>query len=726
MMEKIRIPKRILLMFSAVVLLSSLSFGILFFWILPGVRQNTQEVGQRFKAEVMAFAEESIAFQVRKQLREAVEEKVRVVERELDVLRENTAYLANAMTRILQHPEHYSPRQLPNPVEKHVAPGEAYLLVTSRVREECGDAGVMREIALASNVVDEQEVLAGFYASYLADCYFGSRHGYSISLEYYDSEEMYRKIHTRFYHEDYDPREHLWYQLAAVAEEPVITDAYVGADGNPKISCAAPYYDAEGFAGAAGLGVQLKTMYQLISDRPLGNSTINFVMDGKGEILFSSEKDGSLAVGDGQRDLRKALEESLAQEAENMTGGKSGFALVTLEGEDYYLAYAPVSSVGWSFGTLLKRSEVLASAVAVREALSAQEEHFDGAMDFLFVRTLGILALVFLLLFWLFFRGSHRLAERFGRPIFVLAEGVREIAGGNLDKKIDIRTGDELAELSGSVNHMTAELKEYMANLFRVTAEKQRTATEFSTAQEIRRDMIPHSFPAYPERKEIDLYASLGMAKDVGGDFYDFYLLDENHLVVTIANVSGTGIGAALFMAISKAILKNIVLAPGSDHLAERVSRANNQILQDNTADMFVKTFLGVLDMRTGAFSYVNAGNHPPLVYRAKERKFEYLAVERDLVLGVRKGIRYAGQEIVFSPGDSLFLYTDGVIEAVNEKDELYGRKRLLDTLNRLGEGKPSSRELVDGVRASLAAHEGNAELTGAFTMLGIRFLGVT
>ena len=308
----------------------------------------------------------------------------------------------------------------------------------------------------------------------------------------------------------------------------------------------------------------------------------------------------------------------------------------------------------------------------------------------------------------------------FSSPIKYLSDGVKEISGGNLDKKFDIHTGDEIEHLAKGFNIMTAELKNQMQNLAIVTAEKERIAAELNIAHVIQLSMLPHDFP---RRADFELYATMEAAKEVGGDFYDFYRLDENHLAITVADVSGKGIPAALFMVISKTTLKNLILTSNEGNLADLVSHANNILRQDNTARMFVTAFIGILDTRNGKLTYVNAGHNPPLLYRAAENKFEYLPVIRNFVLAGRRGIKYKEQEIMLSPGDCIFLYTDGVTEAFNESEELYGEEKLLAALNKSSNKTADVKALLGEIRNSVAEHVGNAEQSDDITMLGLTYL---
>ena len=264
---------------------------------------------------------------------------------------------------------------------------------------------------------------------------------------------------------------------------------------------------------------------------------------------------------------------------------------------------------------MVKEAQTASAAREARSRVEAQKEAFASAMDAFFQDKLWEMALLLPVILAILALLSRMEAKRFSRPVLALTDGVKTIAEGNLDHRLEIRTGDEIEAFSDSVNRMTADLKEYMAAVSAAAAEKQSIATELSLAQEIQEGLLPRVFPQASDSNRFELFATMEAAKIVGGDFYDFYLLDEQHLAVTIADVSDKGIPAALFMMCSKTILKNIALtgvgAMGYDAV---MNLANRQLCEDNDEMMFVTVFFGVLDLETGELAYVNAGHNPPLL----------------------------------------------------------------------------------------------------------------
>lgn len=245
------------------------------------------------------------------------------------------------------------------------------------------------------------------------------------------------------------------------------------------------------------------------------------------------------------------------------------------------------------------------------------------------------------------------------------------------------------------------------------------TETELGVATRIQADMLPNEFPFLPERTEFDLYASMSPAKEVGGDFYDFFMVDDDHLALVMADVSGKGIPAALFMMSSKILIKNHTMTGSSPGAVLRA--VNHQICENNHEDMFVTVWLGILDLRDGTLVSANAGHEYP-VLKTPEGDFELIKSKHSFVLGGMDGIKYRESEMVLQPGAKLFLYTDGVPEAENQTEEQYGYERFLSALNRQKDGTPE--ELLSAVTNSVKAFVQDYIQFDDLTMLCIQYTG--
>lgn len=281
-----------------------------------------------------------------------------------------------------------------------------------------------------------------------------------------------------------------------------------------------------------------------------------------------------------------------------------------------------------------------------------------------------------------------------------------------------IRTGDEIQALSESFSRMMTDIDNYVYNLAKMTTEKERISAELNIATQIQADMLPRIFPAFPDRPEFDVYASMNPAKEVGGDFYDFFLIDDEHLAIVIADVSGKGVPAALFMVIAKTLIKNH--AQLGETPAEIFTNVNNQLCEGNEAGLFVTAWMGILRLTDGHFVYVNAGHNPPLLMK-KDSDFEFLKTRPGFVLAGMEDIRYRQTELFLNPGERIYLYTDGVTEATNLQEHLYGEDRLKETLN-LSRGL-SIREMCIRVSESLQNFSGDADQFDDITMLAMEFI---
>lgn len=285
---------------------------------------------------------------------------------------------------------------------------------------------------------------------------------------------------------------------------------------------------------------------------------------------------------------------------------------------------------------------------------------------------------------------------------------------GELEK---IKTRDELQTLAESINKMQIEINDYIKDITAITAEKERIGAELNVATHIQASMLPSIFPAFPDREEFDIYATMNPAKEVGGDFYDFFLVDEKHIAIVMADVSGKGVPAALFMVIAKTLIKDHTV-PETD-LGEIFSTVNNLLCESNSGQMFVTAFEGVLDLETGEFRFVNAGHEMPFICK-QGGKYEPYKIRPGFVLAGMDDMMYKGGVIQLDVGDKIYQYTDGVTEATNADNRLYGMERLENILCKNADKKPT--ELLPLVKADIDAFVGEAPQFDDITMLCLEY----
>ena len=383
-----------------------------------------------------------------------------------------------------------------------------------------------------------------------------------------------------------------------------------------------------------------------------------------------------------------------------MIRGEKGFVALRdhFAGQKAWMYYAPLPSVGWSIGVVFPE-----------EALFAGLRDLNRVV--LIIGTTGF-AILFLIIVLI--------SGTITRPLRTLAAKAAEIARGNLDIEVsDVTSRDEVGDLSRSFDNMKVALKEYIANLAETTAAKERYESELKIARTIQMSFLPKNFPPFPEYVEFDIYATLVPAKEVGGDLYDFFLLDEDHLFFSIGDVSGKGVPAALFMAAAKTLMKGTAsreMAP-----SEVLSKVNHELCLENDSMMFVTVFCGILNFRTGEVRYSNAGHNPPLVLRPG-RPPEWLPLPEGFLLGTMEDSLYETRQILLAPGDTLLLYTDGVTEAMNGDKLFYEERRLVRVTEEHGQAPPE--ELVREILRSVRAFAGSEPQSDDITMLALSFRG--
>lgn len=482
------------------------------------------------------------------------------------------------------------------------------------------------------------------------------------------------------------------------------------------------YYEGEG-ASRVAKGVFSVDMYTTgISD-----SILDTVIGSGGYALLCSvdESSGELSIiasQTGDEDAQTILGNNYGEISAGIvseTLPESGYYTTTAGGKEYYVTFDNVENVGWVIVALMSADEIAekaaASSLAILSIMTESVTRMDSGILILNAVLIGVFVLIIVAVIFI----VNGLCKRITAPIVKLEGNVRTIGQGNLDYKSDIHTADEVESLSVTFERMTKSLKNYIENLNKVTADKERIATELNVATHIQASMLPCIFPPFPENKEFDIFASMQPAKEVGGDFYDFFLVDKTHLGFVIADVSGKGVPAALFMVIAKTLIKNHAQAGLSP--AEVFNAVNSQLCENNEAGMFVTGWMGLMEIQTGKVKFVNAGHNPPLICR-KGGEFEYLRSKAGFVLAGMEGFTYKEYEMELSEGDMLFLYTDGVTEATDPEGQLFGEKRLKDVLDR---GKDKALyELLPMVKNDIDIFVKGADQFDDITMLSVRYYG--
>lgn len=491
-----------------------------------------------------------------------------------------------------------------------------------------------------------------------------------------------------------------WQALLKGGQNEVVTNPLVSrATGATVFVVAVAVKDAQGRPrGLVGATILLDTLSKVAGAIGIGKHGFGWVMDHGG--LLIAHPDAKLRLKLNFLDSDAQGYEGLSAIGQALARGEGGISRYRRpDGSRFVTVYGPIPNTPrWGLGVSLPEDDLMGRAQGLMRDL------LWGMAGLL----LAVLALVILM------------SGRIAKPVAQLLKGVEQVGQGRLDHELDIRTGDEIQRLAESFNQMTHDLREHLRKLAQVTAEKARVDGELQAARQIQASMLPHIFPPYPHISNIQLYATMEPAKEVGGDFYDHYLLDDRRLCLCIGDVSGKGVPAALFMVIGMTILKN--LARQGLPLDQVFNQANDMLCSDN--GMFITVFMVVLDTETGELEYVSAGHNPPLLARAG-RGVESLRSPPQLFLGGMEGQCYVSHRLKLGKGDRLFLYTDGLTEAMNTTQEMFGEARMRAAAEQAiapDAGPCGAQDLIERMRRSVAAFTGDAPAADDLTMLALSY----
>ncbi|MFA5269139.1 MAG: SpoIIE family protein phosphatase [Methanoregula sp.] len=569
-------------------------------------------------------------------------------------------------------------------------------------------------------VTDEEVNAVGMMDQVFIPVYANDRR---ISAVYMGTDSGISNIYpwTNQLNASFDPRLRSWFSDAKKKGSITWSEPYVDLLGHGlMVTCSRPVYDARsGRTWVVGADVTIDTINQNIIGTQVGDRGYAMLIDNAGNVITRP----GLSAGDRRWDesfvtenLLKSNNSGLVAIAKKMVVGETGIARVAFDDGERFIAYAPVASVNWSVGVVMPVDDVIAPARLSKENIQDQTkdtaEHMASqqqAMKTLFTVLFLILIVVVIVLTVIF---SRYLTE----PLTKLQKGAEEVGHGNLDYRVDVNTRDEFGSLARAFNTMASDLREYISTLKRTTAEKERMLKELEIAKGIQQSFLPDAAPEIPG---FDLEGRNIPALEVGGDFYDFIPLDLDHWGLVIADVSGKGVPAALFMALSRTLIR--ASAHSVDDPVSSILEANGHIVEDSKTSMFVTLFYAVLDAKAKTLTFVNAGHNPPLHMGAAGSGQVTLLSAEGIALGVLDEITLQSVKIQLQPGDLVVLYTDGVTEAADIKDDMYGTERLTACVE-MNRSK-SSREIIEAIVEDVTAFAGSRPQFDDITIMVLKVL---
>lgn len=492
-----------------------------------------------------------------------------------------------------------------------------------------------------------------------------------------------------------------WYQIPRELNRPYWIEPYF--DDILMVTYSVPFYEytAEGrkLKGIICADISLDWLTKLVASVKVLETGDAYLISKNGTIVTHNIRDlimneSIFSVAEARNDV------NLREIGRKMIQGESGFVpFISIAREKKsWMSYAPVPSTGWSLAVIFPENEFLAGI---------RRHTFIVAL-------LGLGGCLILTIVIILISGAIT------KPLCLMAKATEAIGKGDFSVEMPcIKSQDEVGALAGGFKQMQSALKEYIAKLTETTAIKEHIESELKIAHDIQASIVPRIFPPFPGRKEFDIYALLEPAKEVGGDFYDFFFIDNDNLCVLIGDVSGKGVPAALFMAMAKTLMK----ATAKENSAPDIilDKVNKEILCNNDSSMFITIFCAMLNVKTGTLSYVNAGHNPPLVMR-KSKEAQFLSGPGGVAIGIAEEAVFRKGEITLAAGDTLYMYTDGVTEAVNVKNELFSEEKLRSQLNILGRQNKSVKEIVHELLKNVQSFSSGMPQSDDITMLGLNY----
>ena len=552
----------------------------------------------------------------------------------------------------------------------------------------------------------------------ISSCYIGLADGTHICVDNCSSNKLDENGKVI----PFPVRERPWYKGAVEAGgvyfTDLISDAYTG---SVCITCSAPVYSQGRQVAVVGIDIILDDIYDYASETVKNGSFVCIVND-KGQSIAAPENNGIFEpeLSNEAGDIRDSENKELSSFVTKALTEPTGLEVINVDGRDQYMAGTPMKTIGWTVITVVDKELTLTST----QQLLADYDRINEQAGNKFEEgnTHSKQTILVLVVMILIFGSASALfvAGRIVKPIESMTNDIVE--GGKTGKMFEMkdvyRTKDEIEILAESFDDLAKKVRQYIIDITQITKEKERIGTELELARKIQANMLPNIFPPFHDRTEFDIYASMTPAKEVGGDFYDFFLVDDDHLGLVMADVSGKGVPAALFMMVSKILIYNFAMQGLSP--SQVLEQTNTVICRNNEQDMFVTVWFGVLEISTGIITAANAGHEYPIIKKASG-DFELFKDKHGFVVGGMDGMKYKEYQLTLEKGGALFLYTDGVPEATNADNDLYGTQRLIEAMNKNKDC--DTKTLLTNIKASVDGSVGEAEQFDDLTMLGLKLL---
>ena len=695
------------------------AFAVIGIIQLRSLSMMTEENGERQAKVIKEHSQQTLMAETENHLLSMVKANAKNVDGEFWTLKHDFNVLAMQIQTIFDHPEQFVDKEILPPDKKNGGKISAQLMMADvKKGADKESLNILRKIANLEPMM--KEIVEG-NNEYTMDCIVALPSGVSLVVDSMADQKFEEDGSIK----DYDARQRPWYKGAKETKQQFFSPAIHSFFYNlTEVVFGTPIYVDGKLVCVLEGSMKLDKLQQMLSETKAGETGFSVLINDQAQIIYSPIKEGDLAM---DREMSISAYETSSNEVRHLVQtamfGETGFKSLTMNGIKYYAAYAPVSTVKWTLLMFIPEDELNEETEALLGKVDMVATETRDKFNENFKASSNMTLIVLLILLLNAIITSIYFARRIIRPIDAMTKKVESITGDNLEFEVEdiYKTGDEIEVLANAFSNMSEQTRNYIEEIMHIQAEKERIGAELNIATMIQVDMLPTVFPIYPDRHEFEVIASMNPAKEVGGDFYDIFLIDDDHLALVMADVSGKGVPAAMFMARAMTSIHDRTMMGGTP--AEILAAVNNRLCENNKQKLFVTAFLSILTISTGELIEANAGHEYPAI-RRKDKDFEIIKDQHGFVMGLAPGMKHTDQTFKLEPGDTLFLYTDGVPEATNADEELYGIDRMTEALNLEPGAKPE--RLLEVVKEQVDIFVGEAPQFDDLTMLSITYNGST
>ncbi len=700
------------------VIIAITAFAVIGIMQLRSLSEMTEKNGEKQAEVIKEHTQYSMTNLMEASMKHTAQIQAENIDGEFWTLKHDFEVLTKQVREVMGHPEEYKERELSKPKKENKGVSSLQLLSPNE------DGSVSKKslsmLKRIANLRPMMKEIIDDNPEYIMDVIVALPDGASMAVD---------RMADQKYDENgklkaYDPRQRPWYKGAMETGDMYFSQAIHSFFYNlTEVVFGMPvYYEGKIVAVLEG-SLKLDMIQSIVSRTMKQDESIFCVLINKdGQIVYSPKDSGDLAMNDDlSTNAFDTDNEGLKQIVKKALNGASSFDDATVDSKQYYTAYAPIKTVGWTMMVFTPKEVILNSSDDILKKVDKVSEetrvHFEESFKKTSWITLVVLAVLIInaIIVAIFF------ARKLLKPINLMTKNVESLSSDNLLFEFEnaYQTGDEIEVLARAFSDLSEKTRNYITQIMQISAEKEKIATELSIASKIQEGSLPNVFPAFPDRDEFDIYASMTPAKAIGGDFYDMFFIDDDHLALVIADVSDKGVPAALFMMISKAVIK--IRAKRGGTPAEILADVNNHLSENNRTKMFVTVFLAIINVNDGTIQTANAGHEYPVV-RPAGKSFDFVRDKHGFVIGGVPNMTYTTMDFTAHPGDMFFVYTDGLLEANDADEEQFGEERLLDVLNSIDTDDP--KELIDHVRDEVNNFVGLAPQFDDLTMMAMTYYG--